>query len=101
MACGWYRTDDGQSTMHVHWSRKGGPASCVGQTLAGDNLALGNRCGRVSVALCDGPAGQDLGGRVLTCDAPICTHHRTSIGPNRDLCPRCSQKTRDAVGGQS
>lgn len=50
------------------------------------------RCARMSERLCDGAAGEDLAGKPLTCDAPMCKHHRTSIGPNRDLCPRCVKK---------
>lgn len=53
------------------------------------------RCARVGEALCDGPAGEDLSGQALTCDAPMCRHHRTTTGPDTDLCPRCVRK-RDA-----
>jgi hypothetical protein len=48
----------------------------------------GTRCGRASVALCDAPAGRDLSGTPLTCDAPLCEHHRTRGGTNIDYCPR-------------
>jgi hypothetical protein len=43
---------------------------------------------RMSVALCDFPVGKDLSRMTLTCDAPICAKHRTSVGPSRDHCPR-------------
>lgn len=87
MACGWYRTEDGQGTIHVHWSRgKGNPSSCVGPRLDSDDPKIGVRCGRMSVALCDYPAGT-LNGKPVTCDAPLCGRHRTHVGANRDHCP--------------
>lgn len=39
--------------------------------------------------LCDGPGA----GRASTCDAPICGHHKISVGKNRDLCPKCYRST--------
>jgi hypothetical protein len=84
----FYRTEDGSSAMHVNFGRKPGPAQCVSPALEMDNHKIGERCGRMSVALCDFPVGKTLGGRPLTCDAPMCAHHRTSVGPNIDYCPR-------------
>jgi hypothetical protein len=78
----WYRTPDGAGTMHVNFGRKGGPAPCAAAALDTDNLALGRKCARLSIALCDGPVGE------ATCDMPICEHHRTVGGKNVDYCPR-------------
>lgn len=88
---GFYRfdKDDGTSWWaHVRLGKKPEPVACVFR----DFTTPDERCGRMSVALCDGPAGSTLGGAVLTCDAPMCEKHRTSIGPDRDLCPRCVTK---------
>lgn len=82
----FYRIDLGEgrtATAHFNFGRKRGPAPCV----AHDD-ELGERCARMSVALCDAPAGETLGGTPLTCDAPICEKHRTRVGPNLDHCPR-------------
>ncbi len=90
---GWYRfgKPGEDSIAHVH--RRGGhAAACVAPRFEHDKPDWGDRCGRMSVALCDGPAGETLGGKPLTCDAPLCELHRTPIGPNRDLCPRCVAK---------
>lgn len=88
----FYRTHDGQGTMHVNFGRRRrGPAACVGDRLPGDDLKIGLKCFRISVALCDAPAGSDVDGKTLTCDAPICEHHRTSVGANLDRCPRHSR----------
>ena len=84
----FYRTEDGRGTMHVNFGRKSGPLPCVGPTLPEDDVTLGSRCFRMSVALCDHPAGQDLAGKPLTCDAPMCERHRTKVGPDQDHCPR-------------
>lgn len=89
---GWYRSPDGQSAYHLCGGRgrrgNGLPSACVAPALEGDNLELGPKCARPSVALCDYPAGKDLRGTPLTCDAPMCEQHRTSVGPDRDHCPR-------------
>lgn len=82
----FYRMDDGAGgtfAAHVNFGRKGGPAPCVAH-----DVELDERCSRMSVALCDAPAGKTVAGRPLTCDAPICAKHRTSVGPNLDHCPR-------------
>lgn len=44
-------------------------------------------CQRPSVAQCDGPrpAGRKRG----DCDKHLCAVHRTSVGPDVDLCPAC------------
>jgi hypothetical protein len=74
---------------HINFGRKKGtPGSCVAPRHAGDNPKHGERCGRMAVALCDAPAGKDLAGKPLTCDAPICELDRTRGGENVDYCPR-------------
>lgn len=85
-----YRVGDpGQDiVVRLNFGRKNVPAGCVAPHLVGDNPKWGPKCGRVSVALCDAPAGHDLGGRALTCDALICEHHRVKGGPDIDYCPR-------------
>jgi hypothetical protein len=89
----FYRTEDGQGTIHLNFGHRGGPSQCAGPRLAGDNAALGERCGRISVALCDHPAGQDLSGKPLTCDMPMCEQHRTRVGENLDHCPRHAKRS--------
>lgn len=85
----FYRTDDGQGWMHVNFGRKAGPVPCGAPALPGDNLALGNMCGRMGGKLCDGPGGQDLAGKPLTCDMPMCKQHATHVpGKDLDYCPR-------------
>lgn len=81
---GFYRFDgpDGSYWVHMRGGRL--PAACV----ARDPDKPTERCGRMSVALCDAPAGETLGGKPLTCNAPICERHRTSVGKNLDHCPR-------------
>lgn len=93
----FYRTDDGQGTMHVNFGRKAGPAPCRGPLLPGDATAFGDICGRMSVALCDFPAGRTLGGQPLTCDMPLCEQHRTKVGTNQDHCPRHAKQERLAL----
>lgn len=39
------------------------------------------QCGFASEFLCDGP-GKNGG----TCDRPMCSEHRTNVGPNKDVC---------------
>jgi len=39
-------------------------------------------CGGRSIAFCDFPNGRG------TCDAKMCGHHRKSVGPNKDFCPK-------------
>lgn len=88
----FYRLDGG-GFCHVNFGRKSGPAPCVGPAQAGDDLAkFGGRCGRMSVCLCDWPAGKDLAGKPVTCDAPVCERHRTRVGPNVDHCWRHGQQ---------
>lgn len=40
-------------------------------------------CANTSTKLCDFPVGNGK-----TCDAPICDAHASSVGPDRDLCPK-------------
>ena len=93
----WYRSADGGTTFHVNFGRgraaaKNTPAPCVGPMLATDNPTIGQRCGRISVALCDFVVGRrvELGDPAgdRTCDAPVCDHHRTKMGPDLDHCWR-------------
>jgi hypothetical protein len=89
----WYRIGEpGADTIaHLNFGRKPGAALCVAPRFEKDNPQWGNRCGRMSVALCDHPAGQDLAGKPLTCDAPMCELHRTKargLGADVDHCPR-------------
>lgn len=82
----FYRMDFGDgkpSIVHINTGRRRAAAPCV----AFDE-ELQDRCGRMSVALCDHPAGKTLGGKVMTCDAPMCEKHQTPVGRNRDYCPR-------------
>lgn len=76
----FYRSEDGQSWVHMRMSGPA-PEACTAEKLAGDTERGGHMCGRPSVALCDA----DVGGK--TCDAPMCEHHRLSVGKNLDHCP--------------
>jgi len=78
----WYRTPDGDGSMHVKFGRKAGAVPCAAPALASDNLKISRKCLRLSIALCDAPVGD------TTCDMPLCEHHRTSGGKNVDYCPR-------------
>jgi hypothetical protein len=86
----WYRIGEpGEDVIaHVNFGRKAGPVPCRAPRLPGDKPDWGNACGRLSVALCDAPAGEDLAGKPLTCDMPICEKHRARGGENVDYCPR-------------
>jgi hypothetical protein len=87
-----YRIDLGDGTTafaHVNFGRRAGPLPCV----AFDE-ELKAKCGRMSVALCDHPSGRTLGGKELTCDAPMCERHRTKVGRGVDHCPRHAQQLR-------
>ena len=84
----FYRTDDGQGTVHINFGRKGGPQPCHAAALPGDNLASSDRCYRMSSKLCDAPVGKDLSGKILTCDMPLCKQHATHVGHDLDYCPR-------------
>jgi hypothetical protein len=42
-------------------------------------------CTRPQAALCDYPVERN--GKKGTCDASMCSTHRTSVAPNRDHCP--------------
>lgn len=85
-----YRSEDGRAWVHINFGRrKDSPLPCVGPALATDSPMSGwTTCRRISVALCDHPAGRDVDTKVLTCDAPVCDHHRTQVGPNADHCWR-------------
>lgn len=87
----FYRMDfDGKpAIVHMNFGRRAGPAPCVAR-----DEELGERCCRMSVALCDAPAGETLGGKPLTCDAPCCEKHRTRVGPNLDHCPRHARQAK-------
>ena len=86
----WYRIGEPghDGAAHLNFGRKGGPAACQAWALPGDNVSIGARCLRLSVALCDGPGGTDLDGTPVTCAMPLCEHHRTRGGDNVDYCPR-------------
>lgn len=95
----FYRVDvgDGQ-TIVAHFNfggrQRGAPKQCVAPRFETDSPTQGERCGRMSVALCDYPVGQDLDGTHMTCDAPMCDKHRTVVGRNKDHCPRHSTQAR-------
>lgn len=67
---------------------KNAPGHCGCPRFDKDNPRIGNLCGRMSVALCDGP-GEAYAGRDSTCDRPMCEGHRLkhSTKPNTDYCP--------------
>lgn len=88
----WYRTDDGQGTVHVNFGRKGGPAPCQAPRLSTDSEGFQGKCFRMGGKLCDAPVGETYGGQTLTCDMPLCAKHATHVeGQDLDYCPRHRQ----------
>lgn len=95
MAGGYYRFDlergFGSEQPGTYWAhvrlRGPAPAPCV----MPDFAEPGERCRRMSVALCDWPVSPS--GRT-TCSAPICERHRTHVGADRDYCPRHAKQER-------
>lgn len=84
---GWFRSSDGQGIVHLLVTHI--PNACDGQALEGDNRVLfGGLCGRFANHLCDAPVGETIGGKTITCDAAMCEHHRTNVGPDVDYCPK-------------
>ena len=68
------------TAAHLNFgSRRAVPGRCAMPKFPEDDAGLGRSCGRMSVALCDGPA----------CDKPICELHRTkhTTKPDTDYCP--------------
>lgn len=93
----FYRIDvgDRQSAWaHMNFGRrKRFAVPCLAPPLEYDDPKLfGGRCGRMSTRLCDGPAGTDLNGDVVTCDMPLCDKHAASGGDDVDYCPRHAQR---------
>lgn len=64
---------------HVNLGRRRGSPQCAMPAREGDDLGLGRKCARMSVALCDSPG----------CDKPICEYCRTKhvSKPDTDFCP--------------
>lgn len=69
-----------------------------GKVVTGIVCSRGNKrkkrcawCGAPADYLCDGVSVNK------TCDAPMCARHRTSMGPDRDLCPDCSGPQQELV----
>jgi hypothetical protein len=86
---GMYRSDDGKGWFHLNTGRRASPAACAAPRLPRDDPKFGEKCGRMSDKVCDAPAGQDLAGKPLTCDMPLCEKHATHVdGQNVDYCPR-------------
>lgn len=93
---GFYRFGDPgeDSVAHLNTGRKH-YEKCAMPRFEKDNPALGEGCGRMSVALCDAPG----------CDKPICRLHRTEhpMKANTDYCPEHKAlaqgaRLRDAAG---
>lgn len=96
----FYRGPDGQTMMHLNFGRpKLAPLMCRAPRLETDNAKLSSICARPSTKLCDAVVGQDLGGRSLTCDMPICDQHATSAGRKVDYCPRHAHLAPDMTAG--
>ncbi len=47
-------------------------------------------CGEPSTKLCDKILATTIAGAELTCDNPICGGCASSVGPDKDFCPRHS-----------
>lgn len=87
---GMYRSYDGRAWMHMRFGGQA-PSPCSAVCFPEDDPGLfGGKCARPGGLLCDGPVGETLGGKPITCDAPICKRHATSGGPNIDYCPQHS-----------
>ena len=71
---------------HINTGRRSSGARCAMQKFERDNPDNGLMCGRMSVALCDGPC----------CDKPICELHRTKHAQksNTDFCPHHKELAR-------
>ena len=78
---GFYRLGEpGSDTVaHINTGRRSSGEKCAMPRFEKDNPQWGEMCGRMSVALCDGPF----------CDKPICGLHRTKHAnrTNVDFCP--------------
>jgi hypothetical protein len=98
----WYRVGDPghDASAHLNFGRrqKTIPRQCRGDALPGDNLALSKKCLRPSVALCDFVVAHDDADVAVTCDMPLCEHHRTAVGPDVDYCPRHARLAAKAAG---
>jgi hypothetical protein len=71
-----YRTPHGW--MHLKMAKRSPvPKHC--RCALGPGLGL---CMAMAGKLCDYPVGDG------TCDMPVCDDHATSVGPDRDYCPR-------------
>ncbi len=79
---GFYRIGEpGEDIIaHINTGRRPSGQQCRCPRYEKDNPKLGDRCGRISVALCDHKF----------CDRPMCEFHRTAhpSKPNTDFCPQ-------------
>lgn len=87
---GFYRygSPGEDTTVHINTGRKSSGEKCAMPRFELDNPKLGSICGRMSVALCDGPADNYSRPSAITCDKPICELHRVrhATKPNTDFC---------------
>lgn len=62
---------------------KNPPAPCSARLTTSNPVVPAQRCCGISLYLCDWvlPSGK-------TCDAPLCTEHAITTGPDKHLCPR-------------
>jgi len=74
--------------------RQDAPLRCRAPCLPGDNHAIGSRCYRPAVYLCDGLGGHDANGDRVDCNMPVCPAHATHVG-GQDFCPRHRPGRRD------
>lgn len=77
-------TDGTSHVVHVRLSKRDTLDTCVFPDFD-DPL---QRCARLAVARCDFPVGKATADGGETCDRPMCRRHRTSVGPDRDHCPK-------------
>lgn len=73
MGCETLRFPDGTTAIVCGVKRKRVPCSI---------------CNRPGDKLCDGERGRTLGGKVITCDVPLCNQCAQHVEPDTDYCPK-------------
>lgn len=78
--------------LMVHMRGNKLPPACIGRIESDNPLAPSMRCMAPSSIRCDFP--MVVGGRIITCDAPVCEQHAVQVGPDRHYCQRHAKEPR-------